>query len=113
MNLKGKIHEIGLIQQVSDTFKKRSLVIEYAENPSYPEYISLELQQDKVNIVNDYQVGQEVDLEFNLKGRPWTNKEGKTSYFNTLVIWKIAKIGETIITTNTVNSEADGGDLPF
>lgn len=95
MNLKGKIHEIGNIIEVTEKFKKRSVIIEYAENPSYPEFIALEVQQDKVNILNDYKVGQEVDIEFNLRGREWTNKDGIKTYFNTLVIWRIAKIGNS------------------
>ena len=113
MNLKGKVHEIGLTQEVSGTFKKRSIIIEYAENPTYPEYIAMEVQQDKTAILNDYLVGQEVDIEFNLKGRPWTNKEGKTSYFNTLVIWKISKIGSapSQVAQNSPAGEED--DLPF
>lgn len=118
MNLKGKIHEIGETQEVSGTFKKRQVIVEYAENPTYPEFIAMEMQQDKTSVLNDYQVGQEVDVDFNLRGRPWTNKEGKTTYFNTLVIWKIAKIGSapSAVAQPTSNNSAGAGagdDLPF
>ena len=39
MEITGKVHEVGQVQQVTDTFKKRDLVIQYAENPQFVEYI--------------------------------------------------------------------------
>lgn len=89
MEIKGKVHEIGHIEQVSDTFKKRQVIIEYAENPTYPEFIKFEATNDKTALFDALNVGDEVDVTFNLRGRPWTNKEGVTSYFNSLVIWKL------------------------
>jgi hypothetical protein len=93
MDIKGKVHEVFPAQNVSDTFKKRELIIEYAENPQYPEYIKFEALQDKVSLFDGLKKGEEVELFFNLRGRPWTDKAGKTSYFNTLVIWKVNKLG--------------------
>lgn len=93
MELKGKIHEIFPVHNVSDTFKKRDIVIEYAENPTYPEYIKFETHQDKVNVLDKYKKGDEVEVSFNLRGRPWTNKDGIISYFNSLVLWRINAVG--------------------
>ena len=42
MKVSGKILEVKDIQQVSDTFKKRVFILEYADNPQYPEYITFE-----------------------------------------------------------------------
>lgn len=89
MDIKGKIHEIGEVVTVSDKFKKRELILEYAENPTYPEYVKLEAVQDKVNLFDNLRVGDMVDVSFNIKGRPHTDKQGKTSYFNTLQVWRI------------------------
>ena len=89
MELKGKVHEIGALQQVSETFKKRDLIIEYAENPTYPEYIRFEALQDKTAMFDSLKVGDDVEVSFNLRGRPWTDKAGKVSYFNSLVVWRI------------------------
>lgn len=117
MEIKGKIHEIGSTQQVSETFKKRSVIVEYAENPTYPEYVNLELQQDKTSLLDMFRVGDEVDVFFNLKGRPWTDRTGKTSYFNTLVIWRINKLGESSSAPTQqeyVSTPPDADDdLPF
>ncbi|RYY18579.1 MAG: DUF3127 domain-containing protein [Chitinophagaceae bacterium] len=99
MEIKGRVHEVGAVQQVSDTFKKRDLIIEYAENPTYPEYIRFEALQDKTALFDSLKTGDEVEVSFNLRGRPWTDKAGKTSYFNSLVVWRLNAI------TNSTNAE--------
>lgn len=109
MELKGKVHEVGTTQQVSDKFTKRNLIIEYAENPTYPEYIQFEAQQDKTALLDGLKEGDEVEVSFNLRGRPWTNKEGVTSYFNSLIIWKLSKSDGTPLFEKKSN---DSG-LPF
>lgn len=95
MEIKGKVHEIGAVNQVSETFKKRDLIVEYAENPTYPEYIRFEALQDKTALFDSLKPGDEVEVSFNLRGRPWTNKEGVTSYFNSLVVWRITTLTNT------------------
>lgn len=112
MNIKGKVHEIGATQNVSDTFSKRDLIIEYAENPTYPEYIKFDALQEKTALLDELRVGDEVEVHFNLRGRPWTNKEGVTSYFNSLVVWKI-DIGKTVADDAPKSVEPVDNDLPF
>jgi hypothetical protein len=93
MDIKGKVHEVGEVITVSDKFKKRELVVEYAENPTYPEYVKFEAVQDKVNLFDSVKVGDQVEVFFNLRGRPWTDKMGKTQYFNTLSVWRMNILG--------------------
>ncbi|TCK82991.1 DUF3127 domain-containing protein [Albibacterium bauzanense] len=92
MEITGKVHEVGQVQQVTDTFKKRDLVIQYAENPQFVEYIKFEATQDRVNLFDNLNAGDDVAVSFNLRGRPWTNKDGITSYFNSLVAWRVNKV---------------------
>lgn len=89
MKVTGKLLEVKETQQVSDTFQKRSFVLEYTENPQYPEYVSFELIQDKCTLLDNFRSGQEVEVSFNLKGRKWINPEGETRYFNSLQAWRI------------------------
>ena len=42
MDITGKVVEVLPIQQVSDRFRKRELIIEYATNPQYPEFVKFE-----------------------------------------------------------------------
>ena len=122
MELKGKVHEIGALQQVSETFKKRDLIIEYAENPTYPEYIRFEALQDKTALFDSLKPGDDVEVSFNLRGRPWTDKTGKTSYFNSLVVWRINALTNTAAAAATPayappadlsSAPGEEDDLPF
>lgn len=130
MEIRGKVHEIGDVQQVTDTFKKRDLVVQYAENPQFVEYIKFEATQDRTAIFDNLNVGDEVEVSFNLRGRPWTNRDGVTSYFNSLVAWRVSKVSgaagdaggqsapgpQSFDAPPTVDIAADNGkddDLPF
>ena len=94
MNIQGKLLEISDTQQIKDTFKKREFVLEYAENPQYPEYLKIELIQDRCNLLDQFNVGDAVDVHFNLKGRKWTDPQGQTKYFNSIQAWKIDPVGD-------------------
>lgn len=97
-SIKGTVHEIGEVQIVTDTFKKRDLIIEFAENPQFVEYIRFEASQDRVSLFDNLSIGDEVEVSFNLRGRPWTNKDGITSYFNSLICWRVNKIDQAAST---------------
>jgi hypothetical protein len=89
MDIKGKVHEVSDVINVTESFRKRELVIEFAENPQYPEYVKFEAIQDRVSLMDNLKVGTDVEVFFNLKGRQWTDKMGKKQYFNTLQLWKV------------------------
>lgn len=95
MNISAKITEIFEIAKVTDSFKKREFVVEYSENPKYPEFIKFELIQDKCDLLDSYSIGEEVEISFNLKGRKWTDPQGTVKYFNTLQAWKLEKNSAT------------------
>lgn len=109
MNVNGKVHEVGPIMQVSETFKKRELIVEVSENREYKEYIKFEANQDKTALFTGLKKGDEITVHFNLRGKPWTNKQGQTNYFNSLQAWKIEGPERTIQTPLPV----DRNDLPF
>ena len=75
--------------QITETFKKREFVLEYIENPEYPEFIKIELIQDKCDLIDKINIGEQIKVYLNIKGRKWTNTEGKINYFNSLQAWKI------------------------
>lgn len=118
MNLKGKLIEINETQLVSNTFEKREFVVEYAENPQYPEYIKMEVIQDKCPLLDKFILNQEVSVEFNLKGRKWTDAQGQTKYFNCLQAWKIETVGAQSNTSQgqkqrTLIDEMQDDQLPW
>ena len=121
MNISGKIIEISDIVQIKETFQKREFVVEYANNPKYPEFIKFEAVQDKCALLDEFQVGQEVSVEFDLRGRKWTDREGKVKYFNSLQAWRLAPAGKEAAGGGELPQEMDktdygaesSGDMPF
>ncbi|WP_295721878.1 DUF3127 domain-containing protein [Mucilaginibacter sp.] len=121
MEVKGKVHEVSPTQQVTESLKKRELIIEYVENPQYPEYLKFEAIQDRCALMDNVKIGDDVEVFFNLKGRPWTDKSGKKSYFNSLQLWKInvlsgagaASTPEYAAPSADISSSSDDDDLPF
>ncbi len=93
MEVQGKIVEIFDTVQISDSFKKREFVLEYADNPQYPELLKFECIQDKCAMLDSFSVGQEVIVSLNLKGRKWTDPQGNVKYFTSLQAWKVQQAG--------------------
>lgn len=89
MEIKAKLLEIYETQQVSASFRKREFVVEYADNPQYPEFVKFELIQDKCDLMDSFKPNQVVNVSFNLKGRKWTDPQGQVKYFNSLQAWRI------------------------
>jgi hypothetical protein len=90
MELQGKIKMIGNTQAITDSFKKREIVI--TTNEQYPQHIMTEFVQDKVDLLNNYDVGQDVKISINIRGREWKNPQGEIKYFNSIQGWRIEKL---------------------
>lgn len=113
MQISGQIYKIGETQVVSEKFSKRELIIKTEANTPYPQFIKVELTQDKVNILDQYQVGQEVTASINLRGRLHTGDRGEQCYV-TLQAWRIEKVGDGAVNNSTETSFEDmSKDLPF
>lgn len=89
--LTGIIKMIGAVETVSDKFKKREVVITTDLSTPYPQHISGQLTQDKVELVHNMQIGDEIKVAFNIRGREWNGPQG-VKYFNTIEIWKVELI---------------------
>ena len=82
----------------------------------FSEYIKVELIQDKVSLLDSLNVGDEINVLINIKGRKWEDKEGNIRYFNSIQGWKIESENQGINqeTPNEAESqESDDSDLPF
>ena len=78
-------------QKVSDRFQKREFVLTTEANTPYPQHVSFQVTQDKCAILDQYREGDELRIQFNLRGREWNGPQG-VKYFNTLEAWRIEKI---------------------
>lgn len=88
MEVQGKVKMIGETQSFgSNGFRKREIVVTTDEQ--YPQHIMVEFVQDKVDLLNNFQVGQPVKISINLRGREWVDPQGVTKYFNSIQGWRI------------------------
>lgn len=76
----------------SNGFRKREVVLTTEEQ--YPQHLLVEFIQDKTDLLNSFQAGQQVRISINLKGREWVNPQGETKYFNSIQGWKIEALQE-------------------
>ena len=95
MEVIGKIKWIDEIREYgSNGFKKREVVV--TTEDQYPQHILVEFVQDKCEILNSFQIGNNVKIGINLRGREWTNPEGQVKYFNSIQGWRIDLIDDEI-----------------
>ena len=88
MEVQGTIKVIGETANFgAKGFRKRELVITTDEQ--YPQSILVEFVQDKCDLLDKFEVGKNVKIGINLRGREWTNPKGETKYFNSIQGWNI------------------------
>lgn len=118
--IKGKLIEKYDSVQVTDRFKKREFVIEFRENPGsydFVETIKFQLTQDRCDLLDNVLSGDEIKINFNIKGRRW-EKDGQVNYFNNLEAWKVEKLNAAVAEVVPPHTMDDippepSDDLPF
>jgi hypothetical protein len=112
--LKGRLKEIKETRQVSEKFSLREFVIT-DESSQYPQHIQLQATQDRCDLLDGFQVGSEVTVNFNIRGREWTSPQGEVRYFNSLDAWRIEAVGSQEAGNHSPTPEGSEEDdsLPF
>ena len=85
----GKLHTIYETKQVSERFSKREFVVEITDNPKYPQTVLFQLTGDRCSQLDGMNVGDQIAIEFSLRGREWRSPSGEVKYFNSLDVWKV------------------------
>lgn len=116
-------------QRVSERFQKREFVLTTETNTPYPQHVSFQVTQDKCALLDNFNEGEELKVQFNLRGREWNGPQG-VKYFNTLDAWRIERVNagstasasapasrpanENTAASPVFNSDiSDNDDLPF
>jgi len=70
----------------TNNFKVRELVVT-TEEP-HPQILSIQFTQERVGLLDNFQIGQRVKIQINLKGNEVT-KDNKTTVYNKIDGWRI------------------------
>jgi len=104
---KGEVIFIGEEIQVTEKFKKREFTIRTTSD-NYPQELLFQLVQDKTFIADKMNVGSQVTVFFNLKGRGFKNAAGETAWRNNSEAWKI-----DIEPVSSTPAKVEQDDLPY
>ena len=83
--IKGVIKLIKPINVISDKFSVREFVI--TTQDKYPQHIIFQTVNDRMDIIEPYGEGQQIEVYYNVRGREVGDK-----YYNTLDAWRV--VGE-------------------
>jgi hypothetical protein len=119
MKVTGKIHFVGALRVVSEKFKSKDVVI--LTGDKYPQFITVQFTQDKTDLLTENNIGEQVEISINLRGREWKSPTGEIKYFNTIEGWQINAVEsavenkgrEALKETIIHESNFDNDDLPF
>ena len=87
----GKLVAVFEIVQRTETFKTREFVIEKSEDIGgrvITNYVKFQCVQDKTAMPDRFNLGDEVKVQFNIKGTKWV-KEGRENYITNLDAWRM------------------------
>jgi hypothetical protein len=99
------------IVQRSESFKTREFVIEKTEDTngrSFTSYIKFQCVQDKTAMPDRFSLGEEVKVQFNIKGTKW-EKDGRTNYITNLDAWRIESLK---LSQNNAAPDVNYNDIP-
>ncbi|MBA3538665.1 MAG: DUF3127 domain-containing protein [Deltaproteobacteria bacterium] len=113
----GKLHTIFDTKQVSERFSKREFVLEISDG-KYPQVVLFQLTGDRCMQLDNLKVGDDVRVEYSLRGREWRSPAGELKYFNSLDVWKVeaasasASNGRRNSRGGNTSGMSDRGDAP-
>lgn len=114
--IKGTLESIFEVQIFQSGFQKREFLIK--TDDQYPQIIKLELTKDKCAILDAFKQGQQVSVDFNLRGSEYNGKH----YIN-LTAWRVSANSEDGVANTATEARVNAipqsvedvgeDDLPF
>lgn len=89
LEVTGKLHKLYDEQQVTEKFNKREFVL--ALEGRYPQFVLFQLTGRRCSELDGFNEGDAVHIEFALRGREWTSRQGEVKYFNSLEVLKLTR----------------------
>ena len=81
--MQGSVKWIGETQSFASGFTKREFVLTSAHD-KYPQDIKFEVVKDKCTVLDQFSVGQDVTVSFDVRGNEYNGK-----YYVNLACWKL------------------------
>lgn len=121
-SITGKLIVKNDAEKITDTFTKREFVIS-DEGAQYPQEIMFQLVQDKCDLIEPFNVGDEMKVNFNIRGRRWESPQKETKFFVSLDAWRLEKTAQEApsqglppmqnVEPANISNEDGSDDLPF
>ncbi|HEX8356172.1 MAG TPA: DUF3127 domain-containing protein [Segetibacter sp.] len=112
--ISGKLIARFDIVQRSENFKTREFVIEKAEEANgrtFTNFVKLQCVQDKTAMPDKFSIGDEVKVQFNIKGTRW-EKDGRVNYITNLDAWRMESLKLSQNSAATQGQEVNYNDIP-
>lgn len=110
------------IVQRTESFKTREFVIEKTDDVNgrlITNYVKFQCVQDRTAMPDRFNIGDEVKVQFNIKGSKW-EKDGRTNYITNLDAWRMESVklgqdnaGYTHVNASDIPPSDIVDDLPF
>lgn len=108
----GKLVAVFEIVQRKETFKTREFVIEKSEDIGgrvITNYVKFQCVQDRTSMPDRFNLGDEVKVQFNIKGTKWV-KDGRENYITNLDAWRMETM--KLSPTSGSNDSVNYNDMP-
>lgn len=86
--LKGKLIHKGDAKQVSEKFRVMDFVIETPDE-KYPQKVQLQILNDRIQEMDNFKIGEEIEVSFDIRGREYAEPGQPVKYYNSLNTYKI------------------------
>lgn len=80
--VEGNLYRKFDTEQKTDSFRAREFVLQI--EGQYPQLIKFQLTQDRCDLIDAYDEGNQLKVHFDLRGREWNDK-----YFTNLNAWRV------------------------
>lgn len=94
LEVTGRLHAKFPTQQIKDNFSKREFVLELTdESPTgmvFTNYASFQLVNQSCAVIDQFQEGELVKVNFNIRGNRW-ERDGQVRYITNLNAWRVER----------------------
>ena len=107
ITVSGKVHKVGEVQQITEKFSKRQLVLDTGDK--YSPFLPIDFAGKNLNAPSALQVGQEVTIHINLGGRE--AKDGR--FWPDISGWKVDAENINELNEDSLPPAEDDDSIPF